>query len=150
MRALVSCRAGCLPTWISVLSRSRSASLRFTTYLFTAIRFAATKHFRRCGAIDSEIDREINDGAYWFLGASQVMKRPPLEELCRLLLLGQPAEGGGNSCEPRRPTHCEHAGLVALLVLDTTVLKQALKGLPIGRVVVIPRQGRLAVGRRHP
>jgi hypothetical protein len=48
-----------------------------------------------------------------------------------------------------RRTLCEHAGLVALLVLDTIVLKQALKGLPIGRVVVIPRQGRLAVGRQR-
>src|ERR1700744_3008711 len=153
MRALVSCRAGCLPAWISVLSRSRSASLRFTTYLFTAIRFAATKHFRRCGAIDSEIDRERNAGASWFLGPSQDMKRPPLEELCRLLL-PRPARRGRRKFmrtkKAFRRTHCEHAGLVALLVLDTIVLKAALKGLPIGRVVVIPRQGRLAVGRRHP
>jgi hypothetical protein len=64
MRAVVSCRAGCLPAWISVLSRSRSASLSFTTYFFTAIRFAVTKHLRRSGTIDSEIDREINDEGY--------------------------------------------------------------------------------------
>ena len=48
-RALVSCRVGCLPARISVLSRSRSSSLSFTTYLFSAICFAVTKHLRRCG-----------------------------------------------------------------------------------------------------
>src|SRR4051812_41108274 len=42
IRALVSCRAGCLPTRISVLSRSRSSSPSFTTY-FSAIRFAVTR-----------------------------------------------------------------------------------------------------------
>ena len=64
IRALVSSRAGCLPAWISVLSRPRSSSLSLTTYLFTAICFAVTKHLRRCGVIESEIDREINDGRY--------------------------------------------------------------------------------------
>src|SRR5664279_3288034 len=64
MRALVSCRAGCFPAWISVLRRSRSSSLSLTTYFFTAICFAVTKHLRRCGNIDSEIDREINDRGY--------------------------------------------------------------------------------------
>src|SRR3984957_7453734 len=61
IRALVSSRAGCLPAWISVLSRPRSSSLSFTTYRFTAICFAVTKHLRRCGVSKSEIHREIND-----------------------------------------------------------------------------------------
>ena len=64
MRALVSCRAGCLPICISALSRSRSSLLRVTTYFFTAIRFAVTTYLRHCGAIDSEIHRRINDGGY--------------------------------------------------------------------------------------
>jgi hypothetical protein len=55
MRALVSSRAGCLPACIMVLSRSRSSSLSFTTYLFTAICFALTNHLRHCGAIESGI-----------------------------------------------------------------------------------------------
>jgi hypothetical protein len=46
-----------LPAWISVLSRSRSAPLSFTTYLFTAIRFVITKYLGRCEPIDSEIGR---------------------------------------------------------------------------------------------
>src|SRR5271166_4103039 len=62
MRALVSSRAEYLPACISASSRSRSSSLSFTTYLFTAACFAVTMHLRHCGAIDSEIHREINDG----------------------------------------------------------------------------------------
>jgi hypothetical protein len=42
-------------------SRSRSSSLSFTMYLFTALCFAVTMHLRRCGAIDSEIHRKIKD-----------------------------------------------------------------------------------------
>src|SRR5271166_6538624 len=64
MRALVSCRAGCLPARISVLSRSRSSSLSFTTYLFSAICFAVTQHLRHCGVSESEICRRINDRGY--------------------------------------------------------------------------------------
>src|SRR5712672_408656 len=64
MRALVSCRAGCLPARISVLSRSRSSSLSFTTYLFSVTCFAVTKHLRRCGVSESEICRRINDRRY--------------------------------------------------------------------------------------
>jgi hypothetical protein len=64
MRALVSCRAGCFPARISVLSRSRSSSLSFTTYLFSAICFAVTKHLRHCRISESEICRRINDGGY--------------------------------------------------------------------------------------
>ena len=59
-----ACRAGCLPVWISVLSRSRSSSLSFTTYFFTAICFAVTKHLRHCGVSESEFCRRINDRAY--------------------------------------------------------------------------------------
>ena len=58
MRALVSSRAGCLPICVSASSRSRSSSLSFTMYLFTAICFAVTMHLRHCGAIDSEIHRK--------------------------------------------------------------------------------------------
>jgi hypothetical protein len=35
-----------------------------TAYLFTAICFAVTNHLSRCGAIESGIHREINDGGY--------------------------------------------------------------------------------------
>jgi hypothetical protein len=42
-------------------SQTRSSPLSFTIYFFTAICFAVTKHLRRCGVIDSEIHREIND-----------------------------------------------------------------------------------------
>jgi hypothetical protein len=41
MRALVNLRAGCLPLRTKVSSRSRSPGLSFTTYVFTAISFAA-------------------------------------------------------------------------------------------------------------
>src|ERR1017187_4468932 len=50
IRAFISCPAGCLPAWIRVLSRSRSSSLSFTTYLLTAISFAARNRLRHCGA----------------------------------------------------------------------------------------------------
>ena len=53
-----------LPARISVLSRSRSSSLSFTTYLFSAICFAVTKHLRHCGVSESEICRRINDRGY--------------------------------------------------------------------------------------
>lgn len=64
MRALVSCRAGCLPARIRVLSRSRSSSLSLTTYFFTAFCFAVTNHLHHYGDINSEIDREINDARH--------------------------------------------------------------------------------------
>jgi len=67
MRAFKTCRAGRFPDWISVSSCSRSWSPSFTTYFFTfftAVRFAVTMHFRRCGGIDSEIFRKINDGGH--------------------------------------------------------------------------------------
>src|ERR1700682_5382252 len=50
MRAFMSCRAGCLPAWINLSSCSRSSSLSFTTYLFTAISLAATNRLRHCAA----------------------------------------------------------------------------------------------------
>jgi hypothetical protein len=46
------------------LLRSRSSSLSFTTYLFTALCFAVTMHLRHYGAIDSEIYRKVKDGEY--------------------------------------------------------------------------------------
>jgi hypothetical protein len=61
---LVSCRARCFPARISVLSRPRSSSLSFTTYLFSAICFAVTKHLRHCRISESEICRRINDRGY--------------------------------------------------------------------------------------
>ena len=64
MRAFSSCRAGLVPFCISVLSRSRSSSLSFTMYLFTAGCFAVTTHLRASGDIDSEIGRRINDAGH--------------------------------------------------------------------------------------
>ena len=61
MRAFTNWRARCLPFWINVLSCSRSSSLSFTMYFFTAACCAVTMHLRRCGAIDSEIHTKIND-----------------------------------------------------------------------------------------
>ena len=64
MRALFSSAAECLPICINASSRSRSASLSFTTYLFTALCFVVTMHLRHYGAIDSEIYRKVKDGEY--------------------------------------------------------------------------------------
>jgi hypothetical protein len=61
MRAFSTWRAARLPVWISVSSRSRSATLSLTTYLFTAACFSPKTHLRHCRAIDSHIDRKIND-----------------------------------------------------------------------------------------
>jgi len=35
--------------------------LSFTTYFFTGFCFVITMHLRRCGGIESEIHRRIND-----------------------------------------------------------------------------------------
>jgi len=64
MRALFSSAAECLPICINASSRSRSSSLSFTTYLFTALCFVVTMHLRYYGAIDSEIYRKVKDGEY--------------------------------------------------------------------------------------
>jgi hypothetical protein len=49
----------------------------------------------------------------------------------------------------RRPLPHPQIEQLALFVLDTIVLKLTLYGLPMGHVVVIPRQERLAGGRRR-
>ena len=67
MRAFTNWPARCLPLWINVLSCSRSSSLSFTMYFFTAACFAVTMHLRRYGAIDLEIHAKINDVGHYAL-----------------------------------------------------------------------------------
>src|ERR1022692_417309 len=64
MRAFTNWCARCLPLRISIVSCSRSSSLSFTTYFFTAISFAATNHLRPCGA-DVSIQRFATKSMRW-------------------------------------------------------------------------------------
>src|ERR1022692_4055811 len=64
MRAFTNWCARCLPLRISIVSCSRSSSLSFTAYFFTAISFAATNHLHPCGA-DASIQRFTTKSMTW-------------------------------------------------------------------------------------